>query len=413
MFPLLEEALALVRADTRSSRGTAAAADVLEPLWRRAGLQTERAAVEGDPAQVNLFAARPEQGDALLLVTHLDTVEPAPGWTRDPFRPEVEGDLLYGLGAADTKLDALCKIAAAMRVRERVLRRPFHFLGTCGEEVGLRGAQAFIASGRLRPRWVCVGEPSELRIVTSHKGYAVVECRIDGRGEVPAGPRRTMLFSGRAAHSSSPQLGVNAIEMALALLRAGPVVSIAGGSGANTVPASCEVVVVPEREGVSEKPAAPDLGPALERLRELRAAWAEVAPVTNLGQVATVDGALVATMDARLPPEVDPREAAAAFLARAPEARLVRAYAGMRTPEGSALLAAARAAARAGGLEDSPVAKLTSTEAGVFARAGAEAIVFGPGVSTGNAHAPDERQSLAQLSQAVDFYERLILSVCA
>lgn len=37
----------------------------------------------------------------LLLNAHIDTVRPNPGWTRDPFKPTLEGDRLYGLGSND------------------------------------------------------------------------------------------------------------------------------------------------------------------------------------------------------------------------------------------------------------------------------------------------------------------------
>src|SRR6266849_518416 len=54
----------------------------------------------------------------LLLVTHLDTVDPGPPefWTEtggNPFALTQKGHRLFGLGSADTKLDALCKLFAA------------------------------------------------------------------------------------------------------------------------------------------------------------------------------------------------------------------------------------------------------------------------------------------------------------
>ncbi|MBS2024904.1 MAG: M20/M25/M40 family metallo-hydrolase, partial [Deltaproteobacteria bacterium] len=64
------------------------------------------------------------------------------------------------------------------------------------------------------------------------------------------------------------------------------------------------------------------------------------------------------------------------------------------------------------GLDGTPKAKPTSTEAGVFARVNVPSIVIGPGKSTGNAHTANERIPLAQLEQAIDLYEALILSLC-
>ena len=76
------------------------------------------------------------------------------------------------------------------------------------------------------------------------------------------------------------------------------------------------------------------------------------------------------------------------------------------------VLAAGRVLARHG-LDPNPRAKPTSTEAGVFARAGCEAIVFGPGRSTGNAHTANERIEMAQLEKACDLYESLLVELCS
>ena len=35
----------------------------------------------------------------ILLNSHIDTVKPSSGYTRDPFSPDIEGDFLYGLGS--------------------------------------------------------------------------------------------------------------------------------------------------------------------------------------------------------------------------------------------------------------------------------------------------------------------------
>ena len=64
------------------------------------------------------------------------------------------------------------------------------------------------------------------------------------------------------------------------------------------------------------------------------------------------------------------------------------------------------------GLDPRPRAKPTSTEAGVFARAGCQAVVIGPGRSTGNAHEPNERIETGQLEKAIDLYEQILVELC-
>ena len=38
----------------------------------------------------------------ILLNSHMDTVKPVAGWTRDPFAPTIEDGRLYGLSAGTT-----------------------------------------------------------------------------------------------------------------------------------------------------------------------------------------------------------------------------------------------------------------------------------------------------------------------
>src|SRR5437667_179943 len=183
----LELSRKLVAANTVSSEGTRQAADLLQTPWEHAGLAVRRQVV--DEVHVNLAGG--PGGEAagtggVLLVTHLDTVPPGPldKWQSDPWTLTERDGFLYGLGCADVKLDALCKAEAARRLQRRKTRRPFWLLGTFGEEVGLRGARHFVASELFRqiaPSQVLCGEPSELQIISAHKGYAVVRCAIRDR----------------------------------------------------------------------------------------------------------------------------------------------------------------------------------------------------------------------------------------
>src|SRR5437879_3389350 len=246
----LELARQLIAANTVSANGTRRAADLLSSLWEHAGLAVRRQSVE--EVHVNVLGGpggHASGGGGTLLVTHLDTVPAAPGWETDPWTLTERGGVLYGLGVADVKLDALCKAEAARRVQGRRLRRPFWLLGTFGEEVGLRGARHFAGSELFRevaPAFVLCGEPSELRLITAHKGYAVVRCTVrDLRARLvsSAGPGvEELRFSGKAAHSSTPQLGVNAILKALAWARSSgaPILAARGGTSSNVVPRSEE-----------------------------------------------------------------------------------------------------------------------------------------------------------------------------
>ncbi|NBW98849.1 M20/M25/M40 family metallo-hydrolase, partial [bacterium] len=52
--------------------------------------------------------------------------------------------------------------------------------------------------------------------------------------------------------------------------------------------------------------------------------------------------------------------------------------------------------------------KATSTEAAIYQAHGASAVVFGPGISVGNAHRPNEYNSIKQMEVATRFYSQLL-----
>jgi acetylornithine deacetylase/succinyl-diaminopimelate desuccinylase-like protein len=462
----------LTAANTVSVNGTRQAADLLQPLWEHAGLAVRRQVVDG--IHVNLLGG-PGAGASgrggVLLVTHLDTVPSGPleKWQSDPWTLTERDGFFFGLGVADVKLDALCKAEAARRLQGRRGKRPFWLLGTFGEEVGLRGARHFAQSDLFReiaPSQVLCGEPSELRIIHAHKGYAVVRCTVrdlKARLVSTAGPGVEELeFEGKAAHSSTPRLGVNAIQKALAWARSSntPVLAARGGTSSNVVPASCTLFVPAPREKgepapdnvkfLPPRPLSPNLWRALATAGALEELWQQTLPqgsdarfdppgaVGGLNLLGSADppapapdavygiGEVSVQLDARLLPDQDPDALIAQFTGKAREwveqlgrgelevhVSAERNAGGMALSDDAPLVRAAGSVLARHGLDPKPRAKPTSTEAGVFARAGCEAIVFGPGRSTGNAHTANERIEMAQLEKACDLYESLLVELCA
>ncbi|HEX4620433.1 MAG TPA: M20/M25/M40 family metallo-hydrolase, partial [Myxococcaceae bacterium] len=235
-----------------------------------------------------------------------------------------------------------------------------------------------------------------------------------------------------------PHLGVNAVEKALAQGAVG-VVSLEGGTVANKVPARCVVMRAAgsprEPVGVADPR---DAAPALALAQKLFAAWRDEAAalrpernpafdpdraVVNWGAAHVTGGKARLTFDCRLLPGHAPDTLSGGFLRRAEalakeagarlEVEINRASPAMELKEPSELLSAARAACRDVGLSDTPQCKPTNTEAGIFAAAGAEAIVFGPGRSTGNAHCANEHTLYSQMEKAIVFYRALIQRLCA
>ena len=93
------------------SRNEKDAADIMEQTIRSYGFEPQREAN-------NLWIIDPhydESRPTLLLNAHIDTVKPVASWSRDPFSPDVEDDMLYGLGSNDCG-GGLCSLLQIFRM---------------------------------------------------------------------------------------------------------------------------------------------------------------------------------------------------------------------------------------------------------------------------------------------------------
>lgn len=126
----------------------------------------------------NVFAAFGE-GPVLCLNSHLDTVPPAEGWTRDPHAPVLEDGRLYGLGANDAKASVAAMIAAFLRLKASGFTGATVLLTLVPEEeTGGRGTEALLpelARLGLSPDAAVVGEPTGLDVAVAQKGLLILE----------------------------------------------------------------------------------------------------------------------------------------------------------------------------------------------------------------------------------------------
>jgi succinyl-diaminopimelate desuccinylase len=239
---------ALVEVDTRNPPGEERAAagvcrDALSPWGARF---TE---VEPAPGRLSLVAELPSrEGRPTLLVNgHIDVVPVREdAWTRSPFRPEVDGDRLYGRGTADMKggiAAAVCALDTLRRMgREPACNLVFHLVAD-EERGGRLGTAALLEHGLLVGDACLVPEPTSLQLCVAERGLL----------------QGYLTVHGRPGHGSRPREGVSAIEHAAAVVRAlhaadfgGPdhallgrptanVGTIEGGSGFNTVAEWCRL----------------------------------------------------------------------------------------------------------------------------------------------------------------------------
>ncbi len=176
------------------SREEAQAADVMELHIRKYGFTSRR---EGN----NVWVIDPHFDDGkptLLLNAHIDTVKPAASWTRDPYVPTLEEDVLYGLGSNDCG-GGLVSLLQAFRILTAT-EQPFNvvYLASAEEEVsGVDGIRRVLP---LLPKidLAVVGEPTGMQPAVAERGLMVLDVTAYGK-------------SGHAARDE----GVNAIYEAL------------------------------------------------------------------------------------------------------------------------------------------------------------------------------------------------------
>lgn len=179
----------------------------------------------------------------LLLNSHIDTVKPVAGWTRDPFMPTEEEGRLYGLGSNDAGASLVSLLAAFRFMSERPRNYNLIMLASAEEEVS--GKNGIESALKQLPEVdvAIVGEPTGMNPAIAEKGLMVLDGEVKGR-------------SGHAARNE----GINAIYRAIPMIETlrtlrfpvesptlGPVkisvTQIEAGTQHNVVPDICRFVV--------------------------------------------------------------------------------------------------------------------------------------------------------------------------
>jgi acetylornithine deacetylase len=364
----------LVAFDTMSSKSNLKLIDFVESYLKDQGIASTRIP-SPDGNKAALFATIGAEGkNGIGLSGHSDCV-PVEGqnWTSEPFTLTLRDNKLYGRGSCDMKGFLACVLASVPLFKSRKLKEPIHVIVSYDEEIGCTGVRPLIAEfGKTlpKPKAIIVGEPTDMTTIDAHK-------RIDSY---------LTAVTGREAHSSMPQLGVNAIAVAAKLVleldrlaaelsrvnddRFDPpfgtmqVGTIKGGTAGNIVPKNCKFHW--------QIRSLPGTGPdkveqAFRRYEEgLLPAMRQVAP----------DASIATTLLNSVP----------AFQAEA-------------NSEAVALSLSLTGA-------NATNAVSYGTEAGLFEAAGCPTAICGPG-NIAQAHAADEFVTLAQLDLCMAFLARL------
>ncbi len=327
---------------------------------------------EVGPGRWNVVGRRGNgSGRLLLLNGHLDTV--GVGGMAEPFSGDIRDGRLFGRGAADMKSGVACALHVASALAEEDLSGELIVALTADEEHASLGMEALVASG-IRADAAVVCEPTSLAVMPAHKGFLWIDAHV----------------TGRAAHGSRPDAGIDAIAhmghvvvafeaeagrlsgdtnhplLGPASLHAG---TIQGGSAPSIYPESCHLVV--ERRTLPGETAASVMSEAEEVMADARRSC----PGLN----------------ARL------------------EAGLFRAA--TEVPHSSALVRGLREACVRAGLPGTTLGMSAWVDACFLNESGTPAVCFGPG-SIAQAHTTDEWVHVSEIETCArvlaDFSRRFL-----
>lgn len=225
-------------------------ADFIESKMNEIGLKVERLDYEPNKPNVVGRLTGTSGKPTLMLNGHMDTVPvgDVDRWKFDPFRSIEHEGKLYGRGTSDMKGGLAAMMCAAKDLVENDLGLEGTLLiaAVVDEELTGYGTKDLVDKG-YRADFAIVGEPTELRVHTAHKGALEFD----------------VFTRGKSAHASKPRQGLNAIykmsKVCLALEKylneldriKHPLVGnatisvgmIEGGSARNVVPEECRIQV--------------------------------------------------------------------------------------------------------------------------------------------------------------------------
>ena len=355
--------------DDLTTTGELALAEHVAQFLRSIGAEPQMSWPQ--PDRPNLWAflnlGAPE---TILFEAHLDTV-PVDNMTIDPFAAEVREGRLWGRGACDTKGPMAAMLwAMAQSVGRDCCGHNVLFCAVMDEEYQFTGVKHLLQnlpeSELHKVVFAIIAEPTNLRPVTAHKGVV----------------RWNAVTRGKSAHSSTPQLGDNALyKMARAVS-----------------------ALQKHADALCQSSQHPLLGAPTLSVGTLQGGTA----------VNVVPDFAIAQIDRRLIPGEDPAEVTHALRAllkpfdaelsepimQAPAFEISNAHAAVQ-----ATLAAARLA---GVAAPAPLAVNYATDAAFYPAHNLPAVVFGPG-DIAQAHTKDEWIDLEELARGGRAYEALIV----
>jgi succinyl-diaminopimelate desuccinylase len=383
----------LVQAETTAEKGELAAAEIISDELGRSGIDCRidswgqnranlTARVTAEHAVAGQITSSGQKG-GLLFLCHLDVVAAGrQGWKYPAFAGVESNGKIYGRGSVDMKGGIAAAVTAIREIVDSAVRLAgdIIFLAAAGEETDSCGARRFIGSFNNKlPKivGVVIPEPTDFAVVTAHRGMLWLEVKTFGK----------------AAHSSTPELGVNAITSMRSLLTeledyeiqfqphkllgrcSMSVNTITGGKEINVVPDKCSIGIdIRTLPGQQFQEIVSDFEKIFAKLKQKNSQSLDSAR----------DGELVEPFDASV--------------------SVMREVGALETDSSCDFV---KCFCSAVGASETKAVGFT-TDGPHFALLGAPVVIFGPGKPQ-LAHKPDEYIAVADMEKAVEHYKNIIL----
>lgn len=436
----IETCQRFIEIDSSPGRGCVEIAKYASEVCRAAGMEVQLfEGKQGGLPQANMIAHFPSHDaeEEILLQSHLDTTNPGAFglWSdtgHNPYNTTIKHDKIYGLGAANVKLDFLCKLRALEKYKDRPLKvRPL-LAGTFGGEKGTEGAIYMVRKKMTRAKRALVGAPTNLKVWNEAKGMASVEIKIPFSEEEKKfrhehdrrenSSSQSRIFGGltETSEGKSQNAIVSMLEFLSQLPDGIAVLDLDGGIDKKIVPsyASLEFDVVDAfSESMSQR--ASSILKTITGLEKTFASYPEESsPSINIGKIRTREEYVVLLGVCTVPPNIREETYNGWMEELRRSCQQVNAsfciteyFPPFATEKSGRLVSVAESVLRKMDLPAEPTRAPRSSEANTFSRFGIQCLLFGAGQI--REQAQNESVLLESLEKASLFYEKFIEEYCA
>ncbi|MDL2241779.1 M20 family metallo-hydrolase [Bacteroidales bacterium OttesenSCG-928-L03] len=221
------------------SREEEVAADLLEKSIRDFGFQPAR---KGNNVWIS-SSPWDESKPTILLNSHIDTVKPVTGWTKDPFSPTEDGDCLFGLGSNDAGASVVSLLTTFRLLSNKEQAYNLIFLASCEEEVSGKNGVELALAELPKIDFALVGEPTGMQPAIAERGLMVLDCVVRGRsGHAARNEGENAIYKALPAISWFRQASFPKRSDLLGEVKA-TVTMIGAGTQHNVIPDECRFTV--------------------------------------------------------------------------------------------------------------------------------------------------------------------------